>query len=373
VQFKDILGQEETKRQLIQEANSGKVRHAQLFLGKLGHGNLPLALAYSQYVLCTNKNEKDSCGECSSCKMTHQLAHPDLHFSFPVVQAIDKKSDAFLPQFRKAVVETGGYFSLNQWVNFIDDKGRVPIIGAEESLEIIKKLSLKSFEGGFKIMIIWMASEMNTSCANKLLKILEEPPANTIFLLLCDSPEKLLATIVSRTQMVKIPRLQNEQITTALQQAYGKDLSTSKSIAGRADGDWIEASELVGTHEEKDEHREHFVELMRSCYMKDVLKMITWAEKVAGETREYQKTFLRYSLHMFRMSILKNFTDDQLLNVSDEEDAFLQKFAKFITGNNITELMKSFDSAHYNIERNANPKILFTEICFNVMRYIHAA
>ena len=373
MQFKEILGQEEAKRQLIAEANSGKIRHAQLFLGKLGHGNLPLALAYAQYVLCENKAATDSCGVCSSCKMAHNMAHPDLHFSFPVVQALEKKSDPFLPQFRKEVMQTGGYFSLNQWTNTIDDKGRVPIIGAEESLEIIKKLSLKSFEGGHKIMIIWMASEMNTSCANKLLKIIEEPPAQTIFLLLCDSPDKLLATIVSRTQMVKIPRLKMEEITAALQQAFGKDLSTSKSIAGRAEGDWIEAIDLVGAHDEKDAHRDDFVDLMRSCYMKDVLKMIAWAERVAGETREYQKTFLRYTLHMFRMSILKNYTEDQLLNVSDEEEAFLKKFAKFITGNNITELMHSFDNAHYHIERNANPKILFTEICFNVMRFIHAA
>lgn len=370
--FKDIVGQKEIKHHLIQEVKQDKISHAQLFLGMPGYGGLPLALAFIQFLYCEDKQENDSCGTCSSCIKTQDFQHPDVHFTFPVVQAISKHSDPLLGEWRKQLKEQP-YFDLNQWSERIDDKGRKPIIGSEESLTIIKKLSLKSFEGGYKVMLIWMAEAMNGTCSNKLLKILEEPPARTLFILLTESQEYMLPTILSRTQIVKIPAIYSDEVTKYLQQNYQMDASAAMSVAAQADGDLLEARNLVVLNDEKDLNRELFIQLMRVCYKKDVIPMFNWAEEVSQIGKEKQKIFLKYALHMFRQSMLKNYTDDQLTRTSKEEDAFLQKFAQFITGNNIFGFMENFNDAHYHIDRNANPKILFTNLCFKVMRYIHHA
>ncbi len=372
MQFKDIVGQSELKSHLIQEVLAEKVSHAQLFLGHSGFGGLPLALAFVQFLFCENKQESDSCGQCSSCLKIKELQHPDLHFSFPVVQAIHKQSDAFLKDWREQIKESP-YFNLNNWLERIDDKGRKPIIGTEESQEIIKKLSLKSYEGGYKVMIIWMAEEMNPQCSNKLLKIIEEPPAHTLFILICNTQEFLLPTILSRTQIVKIPRINVGELSQYIQGKYTTAPSLADSIAARVDGDFIECLEMLVDAQEQDENRELFIQLMRVCYKKDVIPMMDWAELISGLTREKQKIFIKYSLHMFRQSMLHNYTENQLTKVSEEENQFLKKFSKFISGNNVFDFMKTFDDAHYHIERNANSKILFTNICFKVMRYIHVA
>ena len=206
MQFSAVVGQSELKRHLIDEVKNDKISHAQLFLGKPGYGPLPMALAFVQYLFCENKQAEDSCGECASCRKVAQLQHPDLHFSFPTVQGITKVSDAALPDWR-AQIGNSPYFNLNDWIKKTDPRERKPIIGVQESEEIIKKLSLRSFEGGYKVMIIWMAEEMNPSCANKLLKIIEEPPAKTLFILVAESQEYMLQTILSRTQIVKVPRV----------------------------------------------------------------------------------------------------------------------------------------------------------------------
>lgn len=372
MQFKDIAGQRELKSHLIQEVLAEKVSHAQLFLGHSGFGGLPIALAFVQFLFCENKQEADSCGVCPSCRKTMELQHPDLHFSFPVVQAINKKSDAFLSDWRDQIKENP-YFNLNNWLKRIDDKGRKPIIGTEESQEIIKKLSLKSYEGGFKVMIIWMAEEMNTQCSNKLLKILEEPPAKTLFILVCESQEYILQTIISRTQIVKIPRISVDELSQHIRTKYNMSTSSADSLAARVDGDLIECLEMLGDNQDQDENRELFIQLMRVCYKKDVVPMMDWAESISGLTKEKQKIFIRYALHMFRQSMLHNYTENQLTRVSEEENQFLKKFSKFITGNNVFDFMTTFDDAHYHIERNAHARILFTNICFKVMRYIHVA
>lgn len=368
--FKDIVGQQELISHLIQDVKQDKIGHARLFLGAAGHGGLPLALAFIQYLFCENKSDTDSCNNCPSCIKMNDLQHADVHFSFPVVQAIDKFSDYFIKEWREQVKENP-YFDLNEWTEKIDDKFRKPIIGSEESLSIIKKLRLKSFEGGYKVAIIWMAEEMNVSCANKLLKILEEPPKNTIFILLSDSQENMIQTILSRTQLVKIPSIQIEVLATHLSDKNNIDLSVAMSIASMAEGNMIEARKLIEISEEKNINREFFIDLMRICYKKTPLPMLDWAEQISQLGKEKQKTFLKYSLHLFRQSILKNYTENQLTKTSEEENEFLEKFSKFITGNNIMELMDLFNKAYYHIDRNANSKILFTNLCFKVMRYIH--
>lgn len=368
--FKSVVGQEILKKHLIDEVNNEKVSHAQLFLGQPGYGTLPLAIAFVQYLFCENKGDNDSCGECPSCRKVEKLEHPDLHFSFPTVQAISKVTNPLLGEWREQIKENA-YFNLNNWLTKIDPKERKPIISVHESQQIIKKLTLKSFEGGYKVMIIWMAEEMNPQCANKLLKILEEPPAKTLFILVAKSQEYILQTILSRTQIVNVPRLGWNDITDYLKTEKG--INSTDSIAGRVEGDLIEAVELAEHTDEKDANYLSFIQLMRVCYKKNVLDMIKWAEEISSTSKENQKQFLKYALHMFRQSILRNYTGDVITRVSDDEDAFLGNFAQFITGNNIISMTTSFSDSHYHIERNANSKILFTNLCFQVMRHIHHA
>lgn len=372
MQFSAVIGQKSLKDHLIDEVKGQKISHAQMFLGKPGYGVLPLALGFVQYLFCENPTETDSCGTCPSCKKVMHLQHPDLHFSFPTVQSISKTADGCLKDWREQVTEQP-YFDLNTWIRKIDVRERKPIIGVQESEEIIKKLSLRSYEGGYKVMIVWMAEEMNTSCANKLLKIIEEPPKNTLFILCTESQEKILPTIISRCQVVKVPRITLDEMSMHLRNEMKLNASQADSVAARVDGNFLEALEYLGDHVEQDANREQFIQLMRVCYKKNVLDMMQWSEDIAAVSREQQKIFLKYALHMFRQSMLRNYTEDHLTRVSEEEDAFLQNFSRFISGNNVYDFMKTFDDAHYHIERNANAKILFMNLCFNVMRYIHVA
>lgn len=371
--FKEVLGQDSIKQKLIQEIKNEKISHAQLFAGLPGNGGLALALAFVQYLFCEQKKEDDSCGECPSCIKIQKLEHPDLHFTFPTVLADHKLSDPLLGKWREQIKENV-YFDLNDWIKKIDPKSeRTPVIGSEQSVEFIKKLSLKSYEGGYKVMIVWMAEQLNVFSSNKLLKIIEEPQAKTIIILLSNSTDSLLPTILSRTQLVKIPKIEQAILIEHLKSNYQVNLEIATSILSRSDGDLIEAIRLVQSSEDNEDNRTHFIQLMRVCYKKDVLLMMEWIEETSSLSKPKIKNFLLYALHMFRQSILKNYTDDMLISVSIEEKDFLTNFAKFITGNNIFDFMKLFNDAHYHVDRNANTKILLNDLCFNVMRYIHKA
>ncbi|MDX1650861.1 MAG: DNA polymerase III subunit delta' [Brumimicrobium sp.] len=370
--FKEVIGQEALKERLRKELEGERISHAQLFLGKTGYGSLPLALAFIQYLFCENRSSEDSCGTCSSCNKMMTLQHPDVHFSFPTVQAVSKTSD---PQFKewKEMALNNPYFSLNQWIYSSDPKGRNPVISKHQSEEIVKKLALKSYEGGYKVSVIWMADEMNTVCANKLLKIIEEPPAKTLFILIAEKQEEIMPTILSRTQLVKIKQIEEVALEAYLKKHGIGDQDTLKSILSRAEGDLMKAIEMATSQGNENENRERFIELMRICYKKEVLPMLDWAEKTAKLGREEQKNFLEYALFMIRQSLMNNYTEEQLVRASPEETAFLKKFSRFITGNNVLDFTKLFNDAHYHVVRNAHAKILFTNITFEVMRYIHRA
>lgn len=370
--FKDIVGHTELKSKFIKDINENKLPHAHLFLGKLGYGGLPLTLAIIQYLMCENRLENDSCGECHSCKMIQRLEHPDLHFSFPTVQALSQKSDPQFPLW-KAMVKENPFANLNEWINYSDDKGRNPTISVHQSNEIVKKLTLKSFEGGYKVSVIWMAEEMNQTCANKLLKIIEEPPQKTLFILLAESEDAILPTILSRTQITKIKQLKREELSAYLQKEKNVSGDLTESVVARSEGNIRLALELLKLNNKENIDFQRFVELMRVCYKKDVIAMMDWAEGMAMLGREEQKIFLKYGLYLMRQSIMKNFTEGKLMNASAAEEQFLQNFARFITGNNIIEFNELFSNAHYGIERNANAKLLFTNITFEVMRYIRSA
>jgi DNA polymerase-3 subunit delta' len=372
VQFKNVIGQSELKKDFIREIKHGKIAHAQLFMGPLGHGGLPLALAFTQYLFCKNPSDADSCGICPSCLKVQESQHPDVHFVFPVVQTLSQVSDGFLEEWR-AQIKENPYFDAYSWTKTIDPKERKPIIGGEESGEIIRKLNLKSYEGGYKVLLIWLAEEMNPTSSNKLLKILEEPPKNTVIFLLSEDPSKLLATIQSRTQFVRIPKIESEYLTKELMSRFQLEKNQAESIAAFSEGDFIKASHFLNDSDNKGIYREHFIQLMRTSYKKDVLGMMQWADGMAAEGKERQKLFIQYALHMFRQSLLSNYMGDVLLRISTEEEQFLKNFAPFISGNNIREFIETFDDAHYHIDRNANARILFTQLCFQTMRFIHQA
>ncbi|MEY4792174.1 MAG: polymerase subunit delta [Bacteroidota bacterium] len=372
MQFQQIIGQDALKQDFIREIQSGKIAHAQLFHGPAGNGGLPLALAFAQYLFCQNPSPTDSCGTCPPCQKVSQQQHPDLHFVFPVVLTLGRVSDVFIEDWRKQL-HSKPYFDLFEWTERIDNKMRKPIIATDESKEIIRKLNLKSYEGGYKVMIIWQPEEMNADCANKLLKILEEPPAKTIFLLVSEDASKLMVTIQSRTQLVRIPKISDEALSAYLQQKQQLSATQADSVAAFSEGSVLAAYQFLEANENQDQQREQFIQLMRVCYKKDVLAMMDWAEALGNIGKERQKLFLQYALHMLRQSLLTNYMGDMLTKVSKEEAAFLDKFAPFISGNNIREFMDTFDDAYYHLDRNANARILFTQLCFQTMRYIHQA
>lgn len=376
MQFAQVIGQHFLKQQLLNSVKSDQVAHAQLFFGKAGYGPLPIALAFAQYLFCESKSESDSCGTCTNCKRVNSLQHPDLHFSFPITTDDKNKSkhSSFYYKEWRELVQNDPYFDLFDWVRVIDEKKtRNPLIAAEECLEIERLLSLKSFEGGYKIAIIWMPETMNDSGSNRLLKLIEEPPSNTFIFFVAESIDRLLPTIISRTRIYPVPRIDMDTLSDTLKRQFSIDDEQATSLAARVDGDYVEARSSNESIVEQQENRELFIKLMRVCYRKNVNEMLEWSAGISQIGRFRQKVFLEYALHMIRQSLLKNYTGDQLIRVSEEERSFLDNFARYITGNNIFGFIKEFDQAHYHIERNANPKMLFTNLCFQVMRFIHAA
>ncbi len=372
MQFKDIIGQENFKEKLIHGVQKNKISHAQLFVGDAGYGTLGLSIAYAQYVFCLDRKKNDSCGICSSCLKINGLQHPDLHFSFPTVQSDSVISNPFFENWRTQV-KKNHYFNLYEWTQIIDVKERNPIISVHECLEIQRKLNLTSYEGGYKIMIIWMPEQMNPTCSNKILKLLEEPQKKTLFILVTQNTDMLLDTIKSRCQMVNISRVTHLDIQLHLKKKYSLSEEESESIASFSEGSIIKAHELLDLDDNNNALSERFIGLMRSSYKKNVVEMMNWAEDMAQEGKERQKFFLIYCSHMLRQCIIKNYGNNDQIKVSGAELSFLNKFSPFINGKNIREFMKSIDDAYYQLDRNANPKILFTLICFQSMRLLHKA
>ncbi len=372
MQFKDIIGQEKTKALLLKEAKKGRISHAQMFIGDRGIGKLPLAIAFSQYLLCESPSAKDSCGTCNACVKVKQLVHPDIHYVFPVVKSSQSKvsvSDDRREQWN-TFVKQSHYFNLQMWQEHLDEMGKNAQIGVDESRNILKKLSLKSYSGKYKIMIIWLPEKMNTSAANKLLKILEEPPENTLFFLVCDAIETILPTIISRTQIIKVPNLKVDEVKDYLIKEKKVPAPQAQSIASLTQGNLVEGIIMSQGDVANNQYFESFVKLMRAAYAIDAIALMDVAEELGGIGRENQKNFLRYGLHMFRESLIYNYLGAEKVNVKDEEKTFLNKFAKFINNQNITALITEFDSAIYHIDRNANAKLLFSDLVIKLTKLI---
>lgn len=376
MQFKNIIGHKEVKTRLINSVKEGRISHAQLFLGAEGSGNLPLAIAYSQYIACESKTENDSCGSCSSCVKYEKLAHPDLHFVFPVasnkVIKKDPVSAHYLSEWRELILENEGYISYAQLQDKLETENKQLLISKNESAEILKALSLKTYEAEYKTMIIWYPEKFNNASANKLLKIIEEPPAKTLFLLVAHDSEQIINTILSRTQLVKVGRLKKDELQKGLVQKFQVSDSVAENVTKLSDGNFIAAKKLIHHSESEEIYYNLFVTWMRSAFKADVPALIEWSEKIALTSfgREKQKQFLQYGLHLFRESLITNYGDNSLNRLSENETKFLQNFAPYIHGANCIEIIELFNNATYHIERNANPKVLFLDVSLKLTKLL---
>ena len=366
--FKDVIGQEEAKQRLIREAKEGKIAHARLFCGPEGIGKLPLAIAYARYLSCNNPGEKDACGICPSCVKFNKLAHPDLHFVFPVIKkkSKDTVSDDFITEWRELLSQTP-YFNLNIWLEEMGAENQQAHIYVKESDEIIRKLSLKSSQGGYKIMIIWLPEKMNVECSNKLLKLLEEPPSQTIFLLVSEEPDMLLTTIQSRTQRFALYGIEEKYITERLQSQYGLQERDAISIGHRSEGNFLKALESIHLNEENKLFFDLFVSLMRLSYQRKIREMKQWSETLAAMGRERQKHFLSYCQRLVRENFMFNFQDPSLIFMNEEEQNFSKRFAPYINEKNVMGIMDELSEAQRHIEQNVNARMVFFDFSLKMI------
>ncbi|MBQ5710483.1 MAG: DNA polymerase III subunit delta [Alistipes sp.] len=378
MKFSDIIGHDDLKRRLAQQIDQGRVSHAQLFSGLAGYGTLPLALAYVQYLFCQNRHAGDSCGVCPSCQQVASLAHPDLHFVFPVNKREKKSgevitSDMFLDLWRTTWREKGGIFTAEEWYERLDlGKTMKGLITAKESEEIIRKLQFKSFSSEYKAMIIWLPETMNQEAANKILKILEEPWEKTLFILVSERADLLLQTITSRTQEVTVRGIDNTTLERiALSQ--GKSEVEARNMARLAKGSILELGALM--RGESDEARRQYFDLfctlMRLSYNDKHLELMEWAEEMTALTREAQRQFFLNAVRLLRESYMLHAGLGSISYLWGEEADFCRKFAPFIGNQNIEILVEEIETAMMEIAQNGAPRIVFTHFALAVSKQIN--
>lgn len=358
--FRDIIGLNEIKTHLIDSVKQGHVPHARLLYGPAGVGKLPLAIAYARYLNCEDKGLEDSCGNCPSCHKFDKLSHPDLHFVFPVIKS--KTSDGYLPQWREFLSENT-YFDLNSWLAFIDAGNAQGTIYSKESDEIIRKLNLKVYEAPYKIMIVWLPEKMHEACANKLLKMIEEPPQNTIFLLVTEEPDKVLTTIRSRCQPLNIRAVSSVEMEEALQSKFGLPAEAAKSTAHIANGNFLKATQIIQSKNDNNVLFLLFKEMMRASVSRNIKEIKKVSGEIASIGREMQKSFLLYSLRLFREYFISNLNEPAMVYLNAEEEAFGSRFAPFVNEMNISKFNDEFQTAFRQIEQNGNARIVFLDLC----------
>ena len=372
MQFKDIYGQEAVKQRLIKSVQENHMPHAQLFCGPQGAQKLALALAYAQYANCTNRTGDDSCGECPSCKKMATLMHPDLHFAFPIAKQDSKPSVCadYLKEWREMV--THHYpFTQEQWLDQIGAGNKQGMIYANESDEIIRALSSKSFEAAYKMMIIWLPETLNITCANKLLKEIEEPQGPTLFLLVSNSPDNVLGTIVSRTQRIEIPALDDESVYRFLKDR--NPVATDEQIREVmkvAKGNLITAEGLLTGEADSQIYFDLFVKVMRAAYQRSSIKLMEWTKEVVDLGRKRQSLFLEYSQRMLRESFISNLKIPELNHMTDYETKFVAKFGPFINERNVAGLMDELGKAQRDIEQNVKDTMVFYDLALKITMFI---
>jgi DNA polymerase III subunit delta' len=365
--FSDIVGLDELKETLINSVKNNHMAHAQLFLGMPGSASFTLALAYINYIMCENKQDNDSCGQCPGCTKNKKFIHPDLHFVFPVSTTKkvtkDPVSENFLPEWR-SFLSNNTYSDLSDWAKFFGAENKQCNISKEESRNIVRNLSLKPFESEYKVLLIWNAENLHPTAANALLKILEEPPGKTIFILVANDIERILPTILSRTQLVKVRHFSDKELTGNLVSRFNFDQKRAEHLAYLAEGNLNEAIKLNEGAEDNNES--FFRDWMRLCYTKDITKMVTWAESFQSLSKEAQKILLQYGLSMLRECMLWQLDVQQLIKLEGDERDFVQNFSKVLNPSQIESISKLLNTSFYHLERNANPKILFLDLSLSV-------
>jgi len=362
--YTKIVAHDELKKRLQKMVNSKRLPHALLFSGGDGCGNLPAALALAAHVLCKNKLESGACGECNACHKTQKLIHSDLHLVFPIIKSKSvRTSDDVLVYFREAILKNP-YILEAQWMEELDGENKQSLIPVDEAASILKKLSYTSYEGGYKITLIWQPEKMNSEAANSLLKILEEPPEQTLFILVSIHPDKLLATILSRVQHIPFSQISESEIELALIEKYSINNEIARHAAYLSEGNFGEAFQICGKEEGEINFLNSFREFMRLAIKFDCEKLLQWIDETATMGREKHKQLLSFALRVFRDSLMYNYGNKNLVKLAGSEKQFLEKFASFINQNNHILLIEEFNNSIYDLERNANPKILFTSLYF---------
>lgn len=380
MQFSEILGQEHIKNHLTKSADSGRIPHAQLFVGPEGSGTLAMAIAYAQYILCNNQNGENN-GANESCNIKFQkISHPDLHFAYPTVTTDtvkrSPKSIDFITDWRQFITKNP-YGGLFDWYAILGVQNKQGEIRVDDAQEILKSLSLKAYEGGYKFMLVWMADKLNIAASNKLLKLLEEPPEKTIFILISENEEDIIQTIRSRCQILHFNGLTEPIIAEALVNKENADPKVAAKIAHQAQGNYNVALHLLHDDSEDQPFEQWFVTWVRAAFKAKgnaaaIQDLILWSEKIAGLGRETQKKFLEFCIEMFRQALLINYEAKNLVYFEPKVEKFkLENFAPFVNGNNIQEIFKELSDAMYHIERNGNAKIILTDLSIKLTRLIH--
>lgn len=380
MQFSQILGQEHIKSHLTRSADLGRIPHAQLFVGPEGSGTLPIAIAYAQYIICNNQNAENS-GKNEACNIKFQKnSHPDLHFIYPTVSTEDvktkPKSIDFITEWRE-FLNLNPYGSLFDWYQTLGVKNKQGEIRVDDAQEILKSLALKSYEGGYKVMIIWMADKLNIAASNKLLKLLEEPTDRTVFILISENEEDIIQTIRSRCQVLHFNGLSDKVISEALIARENIESKMAIKIAHQAQGNYNKALQLLQPDSESVFFEKWFVDWVRAAFRAKgnaaaIQDLIQWSEQIAGLGRETQKKFLHFCIDMFRQALLLNYQTASLVYIEPQVEKFkLENFAPFVNGNNINDIFKELSDAMYHIERNGNAKIVLTDLSIKLTRLIH--
>lgn len=371
MQFSKVIGHAALKAKLIGNLRDGRIPHAQLLVGPRGSGNLPVALAYAQYLLCEDRGLADSCGVCPSCLQMGKLEHPDLHLAFPIFFTDKVKvCEPFLTDWRSAVLAEP-YLDIEQWRDRMESENKQLRMGVDIAQEIQRKLSLKSFRGGYKVMLIWMPELMDPPAANKLLKVLEEPEANTVFLMVSADAEQLLATILSRAQLTKVPALRPGDLAEAIHARFAElSKDEAMAIALRSEGDLLEAVDMANKGEE--ELFVFFRDWLRACYRREVIAAVDFGEGFQKLGRERQKSLVRYGLYLVRQCVLQWQGAPDLVRVLGQEQEFVNNFSKLLSERNVEGIRRELETAHVHIERNANPKVLFLDLSYRMMGLLRA-
>jgi DNA polymerase-3 subunit delta' len=378
--FSQILGQDYIKNHLTKSATSGRIPHAQLFVGPEGSGTLAMAIAYSQYVLCGNFDAENNTGN-EFCNLKFKsISHPDLHFIFPTVTTEDVKKNPksldFMADWRQFITENP-YGGLFDWYQILGVQNKQGEIRVDDAQEILKALALKSYEGGYKIVIVWMAEKMNITASNKLLKLLEEPPEKTVFILISENEEEIIQTIRSRCQVLHFNGLSEKIIADGLILMENIEASLADKIAHQSQGNYNKALLLLNEESEELPFEEWFVLWVRAAFRAKgnaaaIQDLILWSEQIASLGREKQKKFLNFCIDMFRQALLLNYETPKLVYMEMKVPKFkLENFAPFVNGNNINDIFKELSDAMYHIERNGNAKIILTDLSIKLTRLIH--